>query len=53
MVKNKNSRITMEKMNVLLAGLSDKLVDNNTSMEIVLCGGAVMLIYGVRDMTAP
>jgi len=51
MEKHGDSQITLEMMNTLFTALSDKLVDKGYSMELVLCGGAVMLINGARTMT--
>ena len=47
-----NSKITLDRMNDLFTILSNKLIANNMTMELVLCGGAAMLIYGAREMTA-
>jgi len=51
MEKHSDSQITLEKMNALFVALSDKLTEKGYTMELVLCGGAVMLINGARAMT--
>lgn len=38
-------------MDKLFTALSEKLVEKDYTMELVLCGGAVMLIFGARQMT--
>jgi len=47
----KTSHITKERRHTLLTMLSDELVKSNLTMEIVLCGGAVMLMEGERKVT--
>jgi len=51
MEKHGDSQITLEKMNALFLALSGKLTEKGYAMELVLCGGAVMLINGARTMT--
>jgi len=45
------SHITAERMEILLTMLSAKLVENNINLELILCGGAVMVAVGARNMT--
>jgi len=47
----KTSYITKERRHTLLTMLSEELVKNDVNMEIVLCGGAVMLMEGEREVT--
>jgi len=46
-----NSKITKELMDVLFAELNELLAADNKNLELVLCGGAVMVIYEVRHQT--
>ena len=54
MVKHGGSKITEEIMDELFVAFNNILKRDNwfpSPLELLICGGAVMVIHGARDMT--